>query len=371
MNTSFSNSSYFDVATCEPDYFKFDSCKSFNITTCGVFPCEIKVDPDIGGVGIIYSLIITVWLSWLIAVLITIGDFLAETHPDHSTFQSIYGHWLRDVLEPVALSVSDAAVITGTALLFAGFFRYQGCPISVYHYQLVLLAGYSARWWKTMGLIRGVVLLGFGVMFLRFVDLGHKMPGGKNPFVSLPVSCYYPYTGDAAIVDKNATWNNSGDSLALENGLMCAAFGMAYIVVFLSALGISPWLREKLDRYHLYIPRILIQTLGIGGFAGYYTWKLISDWTAPLGKTPLPPLADSSQSDWGFGQIVPVVLLGAIVLTFVETWRTRESDDDGSPKNSWAISSTGISNLELYGYQNALAKSDGLITTDQPTWFCC
>lgn len=143
---------------------------------------------------------------------------------------------------------------------------------------LQVQAGYSARWWKTMGLI------------LRFVDLGHKMPGGRNPFVSLPVSCYYPYTGDAAIVDKDASRNHSGDNLALENGLLGTAFGMAYMVIFLSALGISPWLHEKIDRFHGYIPRVLIQTVGIGGFAGYYTWKLINDWTAPLGTRRCPRL---------------------------------------------------------------------------------
>jgi len=86
-----------------------------------------------------------------------------------------------------------------------------------------------------------------------------------------------------AIVDKDASRNHSGDNLALENGLLGTAFGMAYMVIFLSALGISPWLHEKIDRFHGYIPRVLIQTVGIGGFAGYYTWKLINDWTAPLG----------------------------------------------------------------------------------------
>lgn len=106
-----------------------------------------------------------------------------------------------------------------------------------------------------------------------------------------------------AIVDKDASRNHSGDNLALENGLLGTAFGMAYMVIFLSALGISPWLHEKIDRFHGYIPRVLIQTVGIGGFAGYYTWKLINDWTAPLGNTPVPPLADSSQSDRGLDRL--------------------------------------------------------------------
>jgi len=277
----------------------------------------------------------------VIAVLITIGDFLADSYPDHSTLQSQSGHWLRDVLEPVALSVSDAAVITGYALLFAGFFRYQGCQISVYHYQLIrtmsmlsilthasvlqVLAGYSAKWSKTMGLIRGVIILGFDFMFLRFVDLGHKMPGGQNRYVSLPVACYYPYSGNAAFVDKNAPWNNSGSNPRLDSSLIGIAFGLAFITICLSALSISPWLREKIDRYHCYFLRLLIQTLGIVGFAGYYTSKLMHDWTSPLGETVVPPLADSSQSDWGFGQIVPTVLLGATVLTFIQAWRSTIS----------------------------------------------
>lgn len=273
-----------------------------------------------------------------IAFLITVGDFFTETHPYHSSLQSRSGHWLRDVLEPVALNVSDAAVITGYALLFAGFFRYLRCQISVYHYQLIrtmsmlsilthagvlqVLAGYNAKWSKTMGLIRGVMILGFDFMFLRFVDLGHKMPGGQNRYVSLPVKCYYPYGGDPAFVDGNAAWNNPGSDPRLDSGLIGLAFGLAFIVICLSALSISPWLRETIDRYHCYFLRILIQTLGILGFAGYYTRKLIHDWTSPLGDTVVPPLADSSQSDWGFGQIVAVVLLGGIALTFLEAWRS-------------------------------------------------
>lgn len=39
-------------AACVQDYFKFDTCKDFSIDTCSTFPCAMKVDPDIGGIGV-------------------------------------------------------------------------------------------------------------------------------------------------------------------------------------------------------------------------------------------------------------------------------------------------------------------------------
>jgi len=53
--TAVMNSSYsYSNITCLSDGFaaNYESCESFNATACNAFPCKIKVDPDIGGIGV-------------------------------------------------------------------------------------------------------------------------------------------------------------------------------------------------------------------------------------------------------------------------------------------------------------------------------
>jgi len=232
---------------------------------------------------------------------------------------------------------------------------------------LQVLAGYTRRWWRTMGGIRSATLLALFGIWAWYIFTGNHMPNGQTPFVSLPASCYYKYS------DPSEFRNHSGNNFALQHTPLWTATAIAFLTILFSSLR---WLRAFVDGTSIpvinclpilhrlgygYPIRIFIQTVGLGASAVFYTMTLIKDWKVPntgSGATLVPPLADSSQADWGFGQVVPLALLASIALVFLEAWRTRP---EPSQRESWTTPSpeTGKSLFEYYGYQNALAKSGG------------
>lgn len=130
----------------------------------GLIPVSIPVvpNPDIAGLGvsrmlgtcedfkaltlhkIILSFIITAFLVLLVAITAYVGGFLpghylrrADRLVLHANSRNEDSRW-RDIFESVTLSFSDQQLVTGLAILVAGYYEMFNNNLSVYHWNIVV-----------------------------------------------------------------------------------------------------------------------------------------------------------------------------------------------------------------------------------------
>ncbi|KAM7214977.1 hypothetical protein V8F06_009654 [Rhypophila decipiens] len=175
---------YISAVDCEQRYNIKIKCdivlrdNGTNTTIGGYEKGYIPTDPDIAGVGVVYSFIATTSIALLLSIFSVIALMRKRYHLSHYEPKPHLKNKRRkfhtsEFFEELVLSASDTQIFTGAAYAFA--LRYfKGCNIIAYHYDVVtmvmlltcathLMAVTIVRnyWkWPWLGLIRVVVCSG-------------------------------------------------------------------------------------------------------------------------------------------------------------------------------------------------------------------
>ncbi|KAL8840580.1 MAG: hypothetical protein Q9170_001266 [Blastenia crenularia] len=378
---------------------------------CGKF----HADSDIAGIGVIIAFVSTSLVNLTIGFLghtLTILRGYDDNAIDGWVFQKLRsirllqmqdakkGFW-RAVFEKIVLLLSDYQLLFGIAILVAGLWKH--CSISAYHFSLVVdLAWFSNTHMTSLSILRCYlrerrtlrnwrVTIMVGMMCMMLVGLILASTPGWGPNFSCPAQCLfdekkrdlsltYPYIVALLIHYGTSIWRvydtrhfdlwflqfprdrlqkimgktkrtNSGLSL-VKNGRMSALNSADTISLasdFLLALAIRVY-------------------LAIAAILGSLTISLYYDvvWFA-LGLTGILETRqipgndmDGNENKLSFGQIVPVLLLLSIVLTFNEVYteeKLRSRDEAASP-HSLAESRLAC-DIELYHVHSDVRRIHG------------
>ena len=277
------------------------------------------------------------------------------------------------VLEKVVLMFSDQQVITGIAILAAGYFK--RCTISVYHYQVVVYLAWmsSSTHLVTLTVLRGYLreapsirtwrVVGMSLLFVMlFVAL---VPTGATNWSTLAVGVA-PDGGSvnvtaSAIVPAQCFWEEKywagWDSYAVASYFLLLSSYIARAgALFASSEAFSrKWLREKpgrllkraLDSSVHYamagaqkrinlrkIPYIVLLatfalTLAVYDIYASFFASLIylllmlafGSYQVFYPRSLIPAGMVSAENSWGFGQLIPLLLLTLPLLTVLEFYR--------------------------------------------------
>ncbi|KAF2231458.1 hypothetical protein EV356DRAFT_290504 [Viridothelium virens] len=120
----------------------------------------VAPDPDIGGVGVLTAFLVSAWLSIIILIVAYILGMVPKellTPVDERIYRiraREIGHWGQS-MQDCLRSLSDQQIVTGVAVLVAGFAKLGS--ISIYHYQTVIYLAWMASnvHLTTLTLLRG------------------------------------------------------------------------------------------------------------------------------------------------------------------------------------------------------------------------
>ncbi|KAI4269693.1 MAG: hypothetical protein L6R38_007377 [Xanthoria sp. 2 TBL-2021] len=331
---------------------------------------RVHADSDIAGVGILVPLVSTSLVNLTIGVL---GHTLSvlRGYDDNAIdgwisrkFQSLsilriddeHKRFWRPIFEKVVLLLSDYQLLFGIAVLIAGFWKH--CDISTYHFSLVVdLAWFSNTHMTSLSILRCylrerptlrnwrvTIMMLMGAMML--VALALVSTHDWNVNLSCPVQCLF----DKQKRDFSITY--------------------PYYIAIIIHYGTSIWRvysTQRFDRFFLQYPREKLQKivrrakrtnsnassntrqttaaaatftlnwflalgircyLAVAAILGSLTISLYYDiaWFA-LGLKSILQIRqfavlnmDGDENELSFGQIIPVLLLASIVLTFKEVY---------------------------------------------------
>ncbi|KAL8851081.1 MAG: hypothetical protein Q9221_003977 [Calogaya cf. arnoldii] len=332
---------------------------------CGRF----HADPDIAGIGVLIALVSTSLVNLSIGVLGHTFSVL-RGYDDNAIdgwvsrkFQSLsilrindeHKRFWQPVFERVVLLLSDYQLLFGLAVLIAGFWKH--CDMNAYHFSLVVdLAWFSNTHMTSLSILRCylqerdtmrnwrvTIMLLMGIMMLVALALASTGDWAAN--LSCPVQCFF----DEPKRDFSRTY--------------------PYFIAIIIHYGTSIWRvynTQRFDRFFLELPKEKLRKiarlakrtnsnasnmrqmtaaaaaftsnwflalgircyLAIAAILGSLTVSLYYDilWFA-LGFTSVLSIRqhpgsnmDGDENELSFGQIIPVLLLASIVLTFKEVY---------------------------------------------------
>ncbi|KAI4221717.1 MAG: hypothetical protein L6R36_006700 [Xanthoria steineri] len=344
---------------------------------CGRF----HADPDIAGIGILTALVSTSLVNLTIGVLghtlnvlrgyddNAIDAWISRRFQSLSILRIDDKHKLfwRPIFEKVVLLLSDYQLLFGIAVLIAGFWKH--CEISAYHFSLVVdLAWFSNTHMTSLSILRCylrerptlrnwrvTIMIFMGAMMLVALALASTLGWPRN--LSCPVQCLfdeqernfsmtYPYFVAIIIHYGTSIWrvydtqrfdrfalqyprerlrkiqrrakrtNSNGSSKTRQATAAAAAFTFDWFL----ALGI---------RCYLAVAAIL----GSLTISLYYdiVWFAVGLTSMLLIRQFPTANMDGDENELSFGQIIPVLLLASIVLTFKEVYSEQKFRWDHEP----------------------------------------
>ena len=270
-------------------------------------------------------------------------------------------YWLT-IIEKLMLSISDQQLVTGITILATGFLK---CDITAYHFSFVsdlawlsssahmislrfldlYLRKYAAaRIWR--------IFLMFCMYVLLMATLILENSSGWYGNLAFPAQCYFMDTTDSFIT-KGAT------ALAFFFNTFLLTLGYARVLaplILLSFAELRKWLLSKISSpvKSVMPPVVRLKTVGQDStehlsrsgttlFSRARTWwnndwvtcffdsfwfgwgvyGMVSDRTS--GAPYIPSGSLSAQSNWGFGQLVPVFLIFIPIFTAFEIFWGKSS----------------------------------------------
>ncbi|KAF2108695.1 hypothetical protein BDV96DRAFT_670714 [Lophiotrema nucula] len=303
------------------------SCPAETLARCASTPRPVEANPDIAGIGVIVSFFSTTCLAVFLATVILFLDRLSTLvdrarsvrrfnlrHLERKSF------WISG-LSKILLGLNDSQLFTGTAVQIVAII--QHCTISVYHFRIVTELAFLST---VTHLITLLVLEGY---FIK--DKKSNIPRVLVMLINLALLGYTSWNGYAFEMSSSTAVKSS--LIACFSGARRPRLGPAFyarwtILLLLSILGhcsvfmqmyiprdvcqgrpglarISYWLRDC--RLFTLMPAYTIYGLVNGGRV---LWR-----TQALRKADVP--ITGSEQDWGFGQILAMLLLG---LTLLPGW---------------------------------------------------
>ncbi|KAF1987050.1 hypothetical protein K402DRAFT_376349 [Aulographum hederae CBS 113979] len=241
------------------------------MANCTYVPDEAAADPDIAGIGVVLSFYITAGITFLLRISVLVAKYLS--HEDCK--------WIQ-VTRPVLVSLYDQQLVTGIAIQWLALFMLHK-TIPYHLFTVWLLAGIST-------------MTQFAVFFEDFKDLG------KEWFLRS--------------LRKSAMILNCATNLVLAGFVACC------------------FARRREGRrncnitdhpFFFAVPAILVLFL----FAN------LTKRNAAFNNIPDVALEEngSSEREWSFGQLLPLLLLIFPFISFLEAWRELKGDDNqhGAP----------------------------------------
>ncbi|KAK3311630.1 uncharacterized protein B0T15DRAFT_549305 [Chaetomium strumarium] len=301
------------------------TCAEFEFQKCGFERGVVKANPDIAGIGIILSFLVTTSVTVLAGFYRILFDFITEFfltpyQQDIVRFPSgdgwlwvNPGFWAR-VVDRLLLALNDSQLFTGTAVQVASLV--QHCEITIYHLRIVAelaflstvthlltvvaMSGYfidnaGSNTPRVLVMLLNLGLLGYTTWFAYLYE-------AASPFdESLQLGCYYAGYRPPVVASFTVRWT-----------LLLLAAVLGHLVVFLAMYwkGFRTWIAgTRGAALRFFRTAILVPAYTIYGLVSS---SRVLRQTQALGTPPVD--IEGSEREWGFGQILALLLLALIVL---------------------------------------------------------
>lgn len=370
-----------------------------------------QADPDIAGIGNIMVFVVSAGLVLFLSLahlIFTISDTQDENRVDMFLHRALTGigfsigagrkrdFWVP-VIEKVVLSLSDQQLLTGLAVLIAGFWTH--CSISVYHFALVNdLAWFSATTHLTtlnvlqdffrqnsvlrtsrviLMVVMGILLLASNVMEghyawfdswpydaqCLFDNLIGNIGGGPCYFMSVNIAMLFVFYswGIIALYERPSRFSkdllgkpkeaqkeaiqhlqrkkaNLDPPSSSESSRKRTSF-----TLLIALVNIVRWI------YLLLIAIVSSRACNLAldfGLFGYSVWSLMNDRKVPASRM------DGNENAMSFGQIMPILLLSSILLVCREAY-----DDQKERTHETRLSRSNSSHIRLVRTRDSMAVS--------------
>ncbi|KIM19575.1 hypothetical protein M408DRAFT_334344 [Serendipita vermifera MAFF 305830] len=368
--TCYSNSTYL----CPPVW---NGCGVYGRYDCSA----LQSDPDIAGLGVIISFIASTGLTLFAALICLLLQYHNQpgTHsnyidnfiiskirdrPGYPQRYKLFNFWIH-VLETLLLGLSDTSMITGLTILTTGFIKVVESRISVYHFTVVTdLAWMSANtqlialvalrrqlreeenWYRIpsvtiydhqrLRLQRrmakflkdwrvGCMLALAVLLYLACLVQGHQYWGDS---FQCPIECVIKDLPNK-IGGEPARW------MVANAILMPITYATTMVPIFQKSSMLPEIFRTRLAR-NIRKDSTLFRVFGWIYFifcsmpvemTAQTVWFCIGTWwtfkDVRLGQSLM---SENKELDWGFGQIVPILLLMLPIMGAVQAWYDQVKD---------------------------------------------
>ena len=334
--------------------------RSGQLPNCSLAHKIVKADPDIAGIGVVLSFVITCCISTAIVIFSYFLLSLDKTNANfidrsfarllrinfHLTPES--RHYYSKIIESLVIGFADQQLVTALAVLITGFIK---CDISVYHFNIVsdlawlaanvhlnsilVTRGYLLER-RAANILRcvGVLLIGSLLTMVNLVQ-GNTNWGDSEPW---PMACINLSTQ----FDPSASmwtafwifilWAEYGPVIISLNPPLQRSINEMLGSITLQVQHGVITIRDRFSRsrrvlqllicvvrliWMIWSSRVLIA-------AQLIIWLVLQiDWLYAdrnFGHEFLSSEETALESQWGFGQLVPMFLLLLSFLSALETW---------------------------------------------------
>lgn len=268
----------------------------------------------------------------------------------------------QPIMEHLVLALSDQQLVVGISILVAGFVKH--CSISVYHFSIVadlswftsnthmtslnvlrvyLNKNQTLRNWRVcLMLVIFVLLMASTVLQghwywveswnspaqCLFDDLSGNIGGESSHWMAANIvllvygystSVYRLYSTDKlekVLLDTPVEKMRNAQSTIEKRGRALAVSGRLRSYIASTILMSSGAVIAGTGYMYIAVAAFLGSlTMGLCFDIGWFVYSLYGI----IVERKIPPsLMDGNENEWGFGQVVPLVLLGSIILTFKE-----------------------------------------------------
>ena len=347
-------------------------CAGTSVPNCTATYTSIQPDPDIDGIGVVISFLVSAGLTLITSLFGLVLEQLPTELPEDrkgSSKKSSREPWgiirknlsinketreyIETIIERFVLGLADVQLLTGTSMLLVAFLK---CDITTYHFGLIIdlvwfssnthltatlvLSDYlreyhAARFWR-------VILMGTMCLFLMVATIleTNKLWYSQLP---LPVRCMFLNTAGNMQGSSNTGWTITTIVLLVYGYSVTIAKLFSRIndriEKWFSKTDI--WMEARLKKLILdsrthsslcaslvriackcvCIVKFIIKFFQYMNFVFDLVWFALGIWflfaDIATGQQYMDTSSSSTQS-WGFGQLIPMFLLSLPILTVLE-----------------------------------------------------
>ena len=339
--------------------------RSGGLPNCYLNYTIAKADPDIAGPGVLLSFVITCCISTIlvpVSFLIMFQDNMVNNSIDDFVLRILHlkfnanedtRNYYTNILVPLVLNLADQQVVTGLAILIAGFIK---CDVSVYHFNIVADLGWlaslthlnaafilsnflrerhAAKVWRCIALL----LLGV-LLILALIIQGNQYWSDETASPMECLNLFGKYSKSSVL--WTAFWIGttifgygtmiillypqiSKGAHYLTNPLKHQVRKLARIigVLFAPIQNIRKALESLLSSITVLASSlfmVVIQTVVWLALSIYWLFNDRKNGHAVMSSDEI-----FEENQWGFGQLVPMFLIVLAFISLLETWSGQPS----------------------------------------------
>lgn len=294
--------------------------------TCDSPPAVASSDPGIAGAGVLISFIITAGLALILSASIIVRDLL-----DRNGTKQVHA---SKIMRKILLGLSDQQILTGIGIQSLALAKID--TIIPMHFFIVWMLGLlsSATHLSTLLALVGDFqrdwVLRWLRQFLMFVNIALSSIMGILLFMSVVKNV--PQT-----IPMLCAWSSPGNGLGAANAGISIAGTITVMAVNCGVFGLATWYLHSSRKWLRTIQGLSLALLTAMSIGAASRVIMVS---SAFG-TPSVPLADTSEKDWSFGQLLPLLLLLLPLLSALEIVRGK--------RESFRIQSIACTNVAYRG----------------------